>query len=163
MNDLKTKPCAVCGEPARGRAKYCSPSCRRRAKKKRDNKRRGYKERDVFTCEMCGDMGMAHFSGQRFCSKHTQAEKDRWRKYGDTGVRVGDPMACAVCGDTITREAPNQLWCKTWCEGEIRCTCCGEVKDSREYYDYRPHGKRLSRCKECERTKALERAERRRG
>ena len=159
MNDLKRmKPCAVCGElfPARGRAKYCSPLCRRVGARRR----RGHTMHAV-TCTFCGKEFASSRKNAKFCGDHGNTEVKAY--YNGVQNPVGDPMACAVCGDTITREAPNQLWCKTWCSGKIRCTCCGEVKDSREYYDYRPHGKRLSRCKECERTKALERAERSRG
>lgn len=53
---------------------------------------------------------------------------------------------CRICGKPVKKGR----YCRDKCEGETHCLTCGELKDTREFYDYRDTGGSFkSTCAEC--------------
>lgn len=55
--------------------------------------------------------------------------------------------SCRICGRPLRNPAK---FCKEPCSGEFTCMCCGKMKESGEFPDYRDEGGAFkSTCKRC--------------
>lgn len=136
MSETTARPCATCGNPfplgIRAKTKrFCSDSCRSRAKERRQAGRpEADADQPVGDCLVCRGTLAGKVHGARYCSDSCQ-RRGRYREAH--GLPLADVVrdGCERCGKPVAR--PNDSRSR-WCS----LTCCDRAHQYARYHAARP-------------------------